>query len=67
MLSTVTSPSRRFSPDPEVEDGKYVLLFLHQQFASHNFNFGEAGFFQANPLILKEIDSSKRNNIGIEV
>jgi hypothetical protein len=52
------------SLDAEVGDLKYVVLFLNQQVACHNFNFSEVGFSQVNLLTLKEIDSFEKANIG---
>jgi|WetSurMetagenome_2_1015567.scaffolds.fasta_scaffold16122_6 hypothetical protein len=55
-----------FSLDSEVKDLKGVVLFLSQQVAYRDSNFGEVGFLQDNLLILKDIELLDWSNIGIE-
>jgi hypothetical protein len=46
---------------------KRIREYARSQSQTHYFNFGEVGSSRVNPLIIKEIDSFERVNIGIEV
>jgi hypothetical protein len=57
----------RLGLNSEVEDRKYVVLFLNQQSDHFQANFVEVGLILLKALKPKETGKIGRTNIGIEV